>query len=34
MMNKPSIIDLQKKVKCRYMLVSIVAKRASACWPG
>ena len=28
MMNKPSIIDLQKKVKCRYMLVSIVAKRA------
>ena len=26
--NKPSIIDLQKKVKCRYMLVSIVAKRA------
>ena len=28
MMNKPSIIDLQKKVNCRYMLVSIVAKRA------
>lgn len=28
MMNKPSIIDLQKKVHCRYMLVSVVAKRA------
>ena len=28
MMKKPSIIDLQNKVNCRYMLVSIVAKRA------
>ena len=28
MMNKSSIIDLQKKVNCRYMMVSIVAKRA------
>ncbi len=28
MINKPSINELQKKVPCRYMLVSVVAKRA------
>ena len=28
MINKPSINELQKKVTCRYMLVSAVAKRA------
>lgn len=28
MMNRPSVKDLQKKVDCRYMLVSVVAKRA------
>lgn len=28
MINKPPIGELQKKVDCRYMLVSVVAKRA------
>jgi DNA-directed RNA polymerase omega subunit len=28
MINKPPIGELQKKVNCRYMLVSVVAKRA------
>lgn len=28
MINKPPIAELQKKVSCRYMLVSVVAKRA------
>ncbi len=28
MINKPPVSELQKKVPCRYMLVSVVAKRA------
>lgn len=28
MMNKPALNDLQAKVGCRYMLVTVVAKRA------
>lgn len=28
MMNKPAVNELQKKVGCRYMLVTTVAKRA------
>lgn len=28
MMNKPPLNDLQKKVGCRYMLVTAVARRA------
>lgn len=28
MINKPPIGELQKKVNCRYMLVSVVARRA------
>ncbi len=28
MINKPPIGELQKKVSCRYMLVSVVARRA------
>ncbi len=28
MINKPAIGDLQKQIDCRYMLVSVVAKRA------
>ena len=28
MINKPPVNELQKKVSCRYMLVSVVAKRA------
>ncbi len=28
MINKPAIGEMQKKVECRYMLVSVVAKRA------
>ncbi|MBQ2662238.1 MAG: DNA-directed RNA polymerase subunit omega [Clostridia bacterium] len=28
MMNKPALNDIQEKVGCRYMLVTVVAKRA------
>lgn len=28
MMNKPALNDIQDKVGCRYMLVTVVAKRA------
>lgn len=28
MMNKPALNELQSKVGCRYMLVTVVAKRA------
>lgn len=28
MINKPDITELQKNLDCRYMLVSVVAKRA------